>query len=92
MFLKMTPPIDLFFKFQEEVRHEKPYFIFKGNITEVRRQIGNAVPPLGVRPVAKRLMPLFTKQYTHIDTEKQYEELKKMTVAELLEYVTNEMN
>ncbi len=67
-------------------------FIFKGNITEVRRQIGNAVPPLGVRQVAKRLMPLFTKQYTHMDTEKQYEELKKMTVAELLEYVTNEMN
>ena len=67
-------------------------FIFKGNITEVRRQIGNAVPPLGVRPVAKRLMPLFTKQYTPIDTEKQYEKLKKMTVAELLEYVTNEMN
>jgi len=30
-------------------------FEFKGNITEVRRQIGNAVPPEGVRFLARRL-------------------------------------
>ena len=67
-------------------------FIFKGNITEVRRQIGNAVPPEGVRPLAKRLIPLFTSQYTPIDTCTLYEKLKNMSVAELLDYVTNEMN
>lgn len=28
-------------------------FIFEGSITEVRRQIGNSVPPAGARPIAK---------------------------------------
>lgn len=28
-------------------------FIFQGSITEVRRQIGNSVPPVGIRPIAK---------------------------------------
>ncbi len=28
-------------------------FVFVGSITEVRRQIGNSVPPAGIRPVAK---------------------------------------
>lgn len=28
-------------------------FVFEGSITEVRRQIGNSVPPVGVRPIAR---------------------------------------
>lgn len=28
-------------------------FVFAGSITEVRRQIGNSVPPAGIRPIAK---------------------------------------
>lgn len=35
------------------------WFEFKGTITEVRRQIGNAVPPLGIKPVAKELLCFF---------------------------------
>jgi len=67
-------------------------FEFIGNITEVRRQIGNAVPPEGVRPVARRLLPLFTGEYQHIDLKVVFDKLSKMTVKERLDYVTSEMN
>lgn len=66
-------------------------FIFEGSVAEVRRQIGNAVPPVGVRLVARRLMPLFTGNYTHINLEPEYERLHEMSVKERLAYVTNEM-
>ena len=66
-------------------------FEFAGNITEVRRQIGNAVPPQGVRLLARRLRPLFTGEYTRIDLEKEYEELKTMSVTERLNKITEEM-
>ncbi|MFA5112918.1 MAG: DNA cytosine methyltransferase [Candidatus Margulisiibacteriota bacterium] len=36
-------------------------FIFAGSITEVRRQIGNSVPPLGIRPIAKAVYEFFRK-------------------------------
>ena len=42
-------------------------FVFEGSITEVRRQIGNAVPPQGVRAIAKRLLPLFTGKHKMVD-------------------------
>ena len=42
-------------------------FIFEGSVTEVRRQIGNAVPPVGVQAVARRLLPLFTGNYEPVD-------------------------
>jgi DNA (cytosine-5)-methyltransferase 1 len=66
-------------------------FEFIGNITEVRRQIGNAVPPEGVRAVAKRLMPLFTGEYTKIDLNPLYNKLKNMSVKERLDFVTEQM-
>ena len=67
-------------------------FIFVGSITEVRRQIGNAVPPEGVRAVAKRLFPLFSGEYELVDLLPEYEKMKKMTVKERLKYVTEEMD
>lgn len=66
-------------------------FKFMGNITEVRRQIGNAVPPVGVRAVAKRLMPLFTGDYTPVNLQEEYEHLRSLTVKERLDLVTQEM-
>lgn len=38
-------------------------FIFQGSFTEIRRQIGNAVPPVGMIPVVNALNPLFLDQY-----------------------------
>ena len=67
-------------------------FVFKGNVTEVRRQIGNAVPPEGVRLVARRLRNLFTGDYRPVDLTEEYEKMKLMTVKERLNYVTSQMN
>lgn len=67
-------------------------FVFKGSVTEVRRQIGNAVPPEGVRLVARRLIPLFRGEYEAVDLRPEYERMKAMTVKERLKYVTDEMN
>ena len=66
-------------------------FIFEGSVTEVRRQIGNAVPPEGVRLLARRLLPLFIGKYEPIDLNSLYNKMKQMTVKERLEYVTKEM-
>lgn len=67
-------------------------FIFEGNVTEVRRQIGNAVPPEGVRPLARKLLPLFTGKYTAVDLKPEYDKMKAMSVKERLEYVTAQMD
>ncbi|MEI3605391.1 DNA cytosine methyltransferase [Pseudogracilibacillus sp. SE30717A] len=66
-------------------------FIFEGSNAEVRRQIGNAVPPKGVHALAKRLKPLFTGNYERVDLLKQFEEYQKMTVAERLKAIALEM-
>lgn len=66
-------------------------FEFIGNVTEVRRQIGNAVPPEGVRAVARNLLPLFTGNYERTDLKAIYDRLSEMSVKERLEYVTAEM-
>ncbi|MGC9079863.1 MAG: DNA cytosine methyltransferase, partial [Nanopusillaceae archaeon] len=38
-------------------------FVFKGTVSEVRKQIGNAVPPLGIMPVAFQLKSYLIKGY-----------------------------
>ncbi len=67
-------------------------FVFKGSITEVRRQIGNAVPPQGVRLVARRLRPLFTGEYDRVDLQQEYDFMSAMSVKSRLDYVTAQMN
>ncbi len=58
-------------------------FIFEGNITEVRRQIGNAVPPKGVQLVARELMKLFKGDYKKADAK----DLKQLS-GDALRYLT----
>lgn len=67
-------------------------FIFEGSIAEVRRQIGNAVPPDGVKAVARRLMPLFLGEYERADLLSEYKVMRAMTVKQRLDYVTSQMN
>lgn len=59
-------------------------FIFLGSVTEVRRQIGNAVPPAGVHAIAKALMPLFTGDYEKVDLKEQNKFLKSISIKERL--------
>ena len=57
-------------------------FVFVGNTTEVRRQIGNAVPPVGVHAVAQALRPLFEGNYERIDLQAKLQELRNMPFAQ----------
>lgn len=53
-------------------------FVFYGSTTEVRRQIGNAVPPVGVHALAQALMPLFENNYERVDLRQRLKELIEM--------------
>lgn len=37
-------------------------FEFMGSTTEVRRQIGNAVPPLGIKPIAEQILKILNRE------------------------------
>jgi DNA (cytosine-5)-methyltransferase 1 len=61
-------------------------FVFDGSVTEVRRQIGNAVPPIGVKLLAKTLLPLFSGEYEPTDIRAINESLKNLSIKERLNY------
>lgn len=61
-------------------------FHFIGSNTEVRRQIGNAVPPNGVHALAKALLPLFREKYKSTDLHKLSKNLQKMTIKDRLKF------
>lgn len=61
-------------------------FVFKGSFGEVRRQIGNAVPPVGVKQLAKTLKKLFIKDYIPENLYDLNEQLKKMSIKERLAF------
>lgn len=63
-------------------------FIFYGNTTEVRRQIGNAVPPVGVHAIAKALKPLFLSDYPRIDLKSEQDKLMSLSFEERLKLIT----
>lgn len=66
-------------------------FMFAGSVAEVRRQIGNAVPPQGVRALAKRLKPLFTGEYEPVNLEEEFKHLLSLPVKKRLELASQEM-
>ncbi|MBX4321957.1 DNA cytosine methyltransferase, partial [Mycobacterium tuberculosis] len=59
-------------------------FIFHGAYAEVRRQIGNAVPPLGVEVLARRLMSLFAGDFERTDLGAEIARLQELTIAQRL--------
>ena len=67
-------------------------FIFEGSITEVRRQIGNAVPPFGVKLLAEKLLPLFSGNYKHENIRIINEKLKKISIKERLVFDEKQRN
>jgi DNA (cytosine-5)-methyltransferase 1 len=60
-------------------------FVFQGSFGEVRRQIGNAVPPEGVRLLARALKPLFSGEYYPVDLLEKNNRLNAMPLKERIE-------
>ncbi len=60
-------------------------FRFIGSTAEVRRQIGNAVPPCGVHALAEALKPLFIDKYKRANLYVISEELEGMTLKQRLQ-------
>ena len=65
-------------------------FEFIGSVAEVRRQIGNAVPPQGVAELAKALLPLFRGEYDPVNLNGVYQKFKNISVKKRMEYVVEE--
>lgn len=66
-------------------------FIFYGSTTEVRRQIGNAVPPVGVHELARALKPLYLGNYITVDLKKRLEEYKLMPFEQRYKLITQQL-
>jgi DNA (cytosine-5)-methyltransferase 1 len=65
-------------------------FEFIGTTSEVRRQIGNAVPPQGVAELAKALMPLFCGEYGPVNLNAAYLKFKNIPVKKRMELIAEE--
>lgn len=63
-------------------------FIFFGNPIEVRRQIGNAVPPVGVHAIAEVLKPLFLGKYEKVNISKQRDFLISLSFEDRYNLIT----
>ena len=54
------------------------WFLFTGSFGEIRRQIGNAVPPEGVRLLARNLKQLFRGDYEPVDLYAKCKDLSQI--------------
>jgi DNA (cytosine-5)-methyltransferase 1 len=59
-------------------------FVFEGKFGEVRRQIGNAVPPVGVIEIVNRLSKLYLRDFEKQDLAHLYEFMMNMPMKEKL--------
>lgn len=59
-------------------------FIFEGSFGEIRRQIGNAVPPVGVIPLVNAIHELFRGDYKRQDLSELYEFMIELPTKEKL--------
>ena len=57
-------------------------FVFKGTFGEIRRQIGNAVPPVGVIRLVNELSHLFRGDYEKVDLSGLYSLMREMPTSE----------
>ncbi|MBE9120782.1 DNA cytosine methyltransferase [Tychonema sp. LEGE 07199] len=67
-------------------------FVFEGSTTEVRRQIGNAVPPQGIAAVVESLIPLFKGDYPQVDLYEMSQKLQGMSIQERLKSAELELS
>ncbi|MGD1702604.1 DNA cytosine methyltransferase [Dapis sp. BLCC M229] len=67
-------------------------FIFEGSFTEIRRQIGNAVPPDGIVSIVESLIPLFKNDYQEIDLYSLSKHLQAMSIKERLKLAESELD
>ncbi|MBD1828857.1 DNA cytosine methyltransferase [Microcoleus vaginatus GB1-A2] len=65
-------------------------FVFEGSTTEVRRQIGNAVPPQGIAAVVEALIPLFKGAYPKVDLYEMSKKLQGMSIQQRLKWAESE--
>jgi DNA (cytosine-5)-methyltransferase 1 len=59
-------------------------FVFEGTFGEIRRQIGNAVPPVGIIPLVNRLSVLFSGDYRKEKLTGLYDAMLNMPIKERL--------
>jgi len=57
-------------------------FRFLGSVADVRKQIGNAVPPNGVRALAKALLPLFYGGFKSLSLDEYKKERESLSFSE----------
>ncbi len=66
-------------------------FVFDGSFTEIRRQIGNAVPPDGIVFIVESLIPLFKNNYQKVDLYTLSKHLQAMSIKERLQMAELEL-